>query len=299
MDVMLNERGELLPQYAKEFIHMGALGPMPYGVSPFARAYDYAKRAQVVWRDTGVQPKQVSEAVIDSRPGLELKAWAEEELMLARRQELTAYHVPVPVERFASELPTAGVRPDQAVAQPFAVPAALYGYAQCAKLTQAALDDYNLHMNDARFAGRRLTYQSHLDHLDGLSKLAAGDRDYLTAVTLPGADRQALFSQARASYLAAWDRFQRIIVLYYIDEELLKRIYPAGRDALLNLSDPAERWKQVEAIDAQLATPAYRGGDAYREDRDEYLAYSRRIVARLGVLDGLGAATSRPTATAN
>lgn len=298
MDVMLNERGELLPQYAGEFTHIGPLGPFPYGLSPFALAYDYAKRAQVVWRETGVQPKQVSDAVVDSRPGLELKAWAEEELMLARRQELTAYNEPVPIDRFASEIPTAGIRPDQPIPQPFSVPAALYGYAQCAKLTKAALDDYAMHVNDARFVGRRLTYQSHLDHLDGLSKLSSGDHDYLMAFTAP-ADRPALLAKARAEYVAAWDRFQRIILLYYVDEELLKQIHPAGRDALLNMTDPAERWKLVEAISNQIAD-AYRAADAYADDRNEYLSYCRRIVTRLGVLNGLGMTAERPTpATVN
>src|SRR4029078_9451452 len=73
--------------------------PFPYGVSTFALAYNYAKRAQVIMRVDKQSPLQVSDAVIDSRPAIELKSWSEDEWERGRVAEITAYGMAVPAER--------------------------------------------------------------------------------------------------------------------------------------------------------------------------------------------------------
>ena len=42
--------------------------PYPYGVSPLALGYSYAKRAQLLMELTGQRPLQSSNGVVDSRP---------------------------------------------------------------------------------------------------------------------------------------------------------------------------------------------------------------------------------------
>ena len=88
---------------------------------------------------TGQKPKQLSEAVMDSRPALMLKEWSEEESERARELEMRAFGVPVPPpaqrERFVLEMLAAKVpldtqvdSPDRQSEQAKLLREAIYGY---------------------------------------------------------------------------------------------------------------------------------------------------------------------------
>jgi hypothetical protein len=109
-----NDGSEL--QYLNEY------GPFPYGVSPLALGYNYGKRAQVLQNRTGQRPAQFSRSVVDSRPGLELRGWMEEEWERALAAEARAFGAPVMSNRLERMAATAGL---PATAQPGGNPADL------------------------------------------------------------------------------------------------------------------------------------------------------------------------------
>src|SRR5918993_5574477 len=76
MDPMLDEKGNLLPDAKREVPHLEAFQPYPYGLSPQAIGYSYFKRAQEL-QDNGQRHAQISDLVVDSRPGLSLRMWGE------------------------------------------------------------------------------------------------------------------------------------------------------------------------------------------------------------------------------
>src|SRR4051794_5541463 len=112
-----------------ELQHLEKYQPFPYGISTFALAYNYAKRAQVLMAVDKQSPLQVSDTVIDSRPAVELKGWGEDEFERGRVFEIQAMGGRVPAERLDMEGPTAAVPPDASrITDASAVPAALYSY---------------------------------------------------------------------------------------------------------------------------------------------------------------------------
>src|SRR5262249_17456991 len=86
--------------------------PYPYGVSPWAIAYNYERRAQLLQLFGGQRHAQLSDLVIDSRPALAMRGWADEEREFALRAELEALGKPpaanadrVDFETDSSQLP--------------------------------------------------------------------------------------------------------------------------------------------------------------------------------------------------
>jgi hypothetical protein len=61
--------------------------PFPDGISPFALAYNYYKRAEVLMNVGKQRHAQLSDTVVDSRPALSLKSWVDEEWEQGRRRE--------------------------------------------------------------------------------------------------------------------------------------------------------------------------------------------------------------------
>jgi len=94
-----NDGSEL--QYLKKY------EPFPYGVPPTAMGYNYAKRAEVAMTVGGQRPLQISDTVVDSRPGLMLKQWAEEEAERAVNSESRALGAPREADGHVLELSTA------------------------------------------------------------------------------------------------------------------------------------------------------------------------------------------------
>ena len=288
MDVMLDANGRILPAYEHELRFLKPFEPFPQGLSAFALAYNYAKWAQLRMAETGEEPKHMSDSVIDSRPGLELKSWAEDALERGRRFEMRAFGAGEwPEERFDTELPTADLPLGASPANAWAVPAALHAYARTAQVSAAAIAEYKRHLRNPKYIDKTTLYASHLQHLETLGAVAQGDHDYLrAAMTPPGPERQKLLAAAREAYARTVTSSQQIIIDHYLHEALLEQLLPGAAERVKNpLLSPQARSAMLAEIYARFDahTPGYQ--DEYRHDRLEYRRYGERAVVRLQRID--------------
>ena len=105
-DVVLDENGMILPEFLQprnkplsnapdayngaELQYLARystpeMGGFRYGMPPRAMGFNYYRRAAQIMHETGREHAQLSKSVIDSRPAVCLKLWAESEMERARR----------------------------------------------------------------------------------------------------------------------------------------------------------------------------------------------------------------------
>ncbi|MDQ3441089.1 MAG: hypothetical protein M3478_12150 [Planctomycetota bacterium] len=277
MDPLLDEKGMILPEYAKELVHLTPFQPYPYGITPQALGYNYFKRAQLL-QDAGQRHAQIADLVIDSRPGLSLRMWSEEELERGRRIELAAFGKEVPTERFDMEMPTADVGLATTPAAS-AVREGLYSYDLAAKLAANAIKDYERHL--LKHAINRSTYEFHLAHIKLLEALAAGDRDYLAAQLATGPERDRFAASAAEHYRKSLQAAEYMLVRYHIDDQFVPVLFPPGTSRLNMPPDkvPPQIYRQILMRNQQLLAQA--PNDMHAEDRVEYERYADRSMMRL------------------
>ena len=311
MDPLLDESFRIRPEYlvvrhprpadlppnaewntGQELQYLERYGTFPYGVSTFALGYNYAKRAEVLMNVGKQKPLQLSENVIDSRPALELKTWAEDDWERARRFEIEGLGLQVPTERLDMEMPTASLALDRTIADD-KYDAAVYSYEMVQRLVDDARAEYQRHLNNPAYFDKTALYESHLQAIDAMKQLSAADVAYLRAMrTLDPAERQRVLTQAADAYRAAIGTYQLIVMRHYIDDEVAKELF--GGTRLDSYDLPAERRNQAyQALRKRDETisalePAKR--DTYWEDRMEYDTHIRRAEARLAVIANGGRA---------
>jgi len=263
-----------------ELQHLQRWAPYPYGLSPYALAYAYYKRAQVLERVGNQVHPQLSDLVVDSRPALSLKFWSEDEWERGRRAEIEALALKMPpaaVERTEIELVSMRVPLSGAIVKPSAAERAIYSYDLSVRLCDDAEAEYQTHLR--KHTQNTLTYQNHRDALQAQKHLLAGDRDYLRAMLLPADQRTALLASAKASYEQALIYNRILIVRYLISDPMFVRIAPAGvsKDNLL------DHPQALEGLATQAAQAISAGGEAggYAEDFEEYNRYVTRARNRL------------------
>jgi hypothetical protein len=283
MDPMLDEQGRILPEYEEELAHLIPFGPFPYGLSPQALGYNYFKRSQLL-HDAGQRHAQISDLVIDSRPGLALRMWAEEEIERGRNVELAAFGKEIPTDpeqRFEKELPTADVALTAAPA-PAAVREALYSYEQAAELLEAAQEEYERHL--LKHTINRGTYEFHVEHIEGLLHLAKADHDFLAAQLAGGSERARLAASAADHYRKALQQAEFMLVRYHLDDQFAAELFPPGASRLAADQIPPEMYRQILMRNRELLRRpnAY---DQYGEDRVEYERYAGRAMLRLSQLE--------------
>jgi hypothetical protein len=302
LDPMLDDPGNILPELLKpkyerpanvppgdEYLtgaplqYLAQYQPFHYGISALALGYNYEKRAQVL-QDTSKQVHaNLSPMVLDSRPGLALKAWSEDEWERGRRLELRALNVPVPEERRDMEMATANVALDAPLTDAKAIPEAIDAYDVGARVADDSIPEYERHLKN--YTGNLQNYQSHMDGLKAQAPLMRGDRDYLKAMLTPaGPERQKLLAAAAEQYKLALERNMYIVLRWYMFDEDAKAILPAGktREDLANIPPdqyPAMYAKLLERI-------AARPFDADKDDRSDYQRYLERAQARLKRIGG-------------
>jgi hypothetical protein len=253
--------------------------PYPEGVSTYALAYNYSKRAEVIMNASKQKPLQLSESVIDSRPALELKAWAEEDWERGRAFELKLYGLPAPKERFDMEAPTQVFSLERPFADPQALDRALYSYRNASRIAAAARAEYQRHL--VKFFDKLSIYQSHIEAMEGIEQLTAADADYLDAArTTDPAARTALLRRAAAAYRKSVDIHELTILRYYVEDDVANKFYGVRKPELAMLS--AEKRRQILAKVAEAS--ALNPNDTYVEDRAEYLRYTARARARLQLI---------------
>jgi hypothetical protein len=293
MDPMLDEKGMILPEYSKELVHLAPYQPYPYGITPQALGYNYFKRAQLL-QDAGQRHAQISDLVVDSRPGLSLRMWSEEEIERGRRVELAAFGKEISTERFDLELPTAdiGLATTPAAA---AVREALYSYDVASKLASNAIKDYERHL--LKHAINRSTYEFHLEHIKLLVDLAAGDRDYLAAQLATGEERQRLAASAAEHYRKSLQQSEYMLVRYHIDDQHVPVLFPPGTSRLNMPPDkvPPQMYRQILLRNRELLRQAPY--DMHEEDRQEYERYADRSMMRLEQIEKAGAGATKTAST--
>jgi hypothetical protein len=258
-------------------------------VSPWGFAYNYRKRAQLLQRFGNQKHAQLSEAVIDSRPGGDLKKWGEAEWDLARRMEIQAFNRDIPAERLDMESVTQDVelRPltptEQQLAQ---LKHAIYSYDFAARLWEAADEEYVDHLR--RHTLNLQTYESHRDEMMAERQLVLGDRDYLKGMlTTDAAEREALIKSARHHYERAEVRYALMILRYYVrDEDAMRASYPEGVTPQNFGSEYMSKIDQVTPQEAlgrlgRAIEIAQAKNIEMPEEAAEYLTFIRRADARL------------------
>lgn len=299
---MLDEKGMILPNLVEsksgglaspstdapdgsELQFLKPFEPFPQGLSPYAIGYNYYKRAQVLQSIGKQRHLQLSELVIDSRPALALKSWAEEEWERGRRFEAQAFGVEVPTstERVNLEPATAEVPPTQAPVDLEAAKKALYAYNRAIQIAEASLKEYSRHLS--KYLQSFATYRSHQDTLNALIMAVKGDRDYLMAQLATGTERQRLLQSAKENYQLASERYALIVVRYYTDEEVSSRLLPPDVSRFQLDLDPARPdYLTKLAVTSDRIQRGREAGDQYLEDRSEYMQYLSRANIRIGLI---------------
>jgi len=294
--VILDESSNLLPEFVdpkwekksasgvdfndgSELQYLVPYQPFQFGVSPIAIGYNYYKQAQVMQRFAKQRHTQLSDMVIDSRPGLTLKQWAEEEAERGRRAELRAYGLPLPVDsidKLALETPSITLPTDREPNQKL-IDEALDAYALIPRLADDSIAEYESHLK--LYTGNWQTYESHVDTLIAMREMAIGDHDFLAAQFKIGEDRSKLLTSAADHYKKAANQNYRILLRYYADDQMATRHYPNGMNRTQTKELSSDQLRSVYgAIRAEVMNS---GMDQYAEDRAEYETFINRAEQRI------------------
>jgi hypothetical protein len=302
LDPMLDEHFNLLPELTRpqrprpadlpadqeyndgaDIQYLDKYGPYPDGLSPFALAYNYYKRAEVLMNVGKQRHAQLSDLVIDSRPALSLKAWTEEEWEQGRKRELAAFGIPLPEERLDMELPTANFAPDHAIADRHAAELAADEFDRASRLVPDALAEYTRHISNN--PTNETTYQSHMDEVKAEGALCAADAAYLRAqMASDPAARAALLASAKQQYQQSLFLYEVLMLRYYTDVNHLQAIIPPGYDRFHSTEKKGfDEFSPTQLSQIFLAVNASMGklGDSHQEDRKEFLVYMARVAERL------------------
>jgi hypothetical protein len=276
-------------QDGSELQYLRRFEPFPYGVSPFALAYNYYKRSQVLMEVNKQKHAQLSDLVIDSRPALALKNWSEEEWERGRRAELEAFALRIPSERLDMELPTAGLKLDAPIPRRAPLDEAIYSYRRSAELVLDAITEYERHL--ANDKTNLSTYESHMDGLRAQRALTLGDHHYLRAMdALNPSDQQRAeqIQLARQNYRDAVRLNQLMVLRYFITEDIAQRLFPPGVTRA-NIAQKNLSSEQIEQLWNGVAAVVGSNPNTFQHG-DEWIEFSRyvdRAKTRLGNLPSL------------
>jgi hypothetical protein len=274
-DQPFNDGSEL--QYLKPF------QPFTYGVSPLAIGYNYYMQAQTLQRTTHARHAQLSDQVVDSRPAIALKFWAEEEQEVARRKEQLAFGVTIPTatERINLEMPVANVPLTQKPVDPAKLDEAAYGYDKSAQIAVAARAEYQRHL--ALYGSNLGVYQSHLDGLVATEHFSLADAAYLHAMTATGDARAKYIETAKQEYAVAIYWYELIAMKYYTDDQIIAATLPgADREKLENVPP-----QDLQKASIQIQTAIDKGilQESHVGDRVEFFTYIQRCATRIDLLN--------------
>ena len=261
-----NDGSEL--QYLKDY------QPFLYGVSTFALAYNYEKRAQVLQAVYHQRHAQLNEIIIDSRPGLALKNWSEEEWELGRRAELEAFGQPMPPRRLDLELPATPVLLDSPIKNRASFSEAVYSYKRTVLLTDDAVKEYLRHLTI--YQTNLGLYLSHIDGLRAEHALVSGDLNYLLAIDDP-ANSAEHRKAAIENYREAVRLNELVAMQYYLPDELAQRIFPKG----MTRAEIGKANLTPQQIDEIYLRILPFGSRLLGEDFSEFGRYVDRAVTRL------------------
>jgi hypothetical protein len=200
--------------------------PYPDGVSTFGLAYNYYKRAEVLQNVEQQHHDQLSDLVVDSRPGLSLKFWGEDELEQGRRREIEAFNMNMPedVDQYLNW--TSQIRLSTPLTDRHAFDLALADYAKANRLLPESLEEYRRHIQ--HFPERELQYRSYMEEIRTEIQVGLGDYEYLVAMVCPTAERAGHLAKATEAYRQARHLSNINLLRYYVDRSLVMPSLPSG-----------------------------------------------------------------------
>jgi len=261
--------------------------PFPQGISPNAFAYAYYKRCQILQNIGKQRHAQMSDLVIDSRPALALKVWAEEEWERARNLEIEAFGLTPPAERLDKEGITQTIALD-AQGNEAMLQSAVYCTAMTQRLVDDALVEYQEHIR--RFPNNEYTYRSHMDGLLAMAAIVKGDQLWIEARSAKGQARIDKLDAAAQAYRQGIARNGRIILRYYTDDGTFARVAPQGATRLDVPTIPDDMVAPMISLASVYLKVSQN--DIYGEDRGEYERYIQRAQARLRTIEAARADAS-------
>jgi hypothetical protein len=281
------------------------MGGFRFGLSPLALSYNYYKRAAVIQATTGRKHLYMTDTVIDSRTGVTLKMWAEEEWERARRFEHQLLNVPIPrdsSDRWYLEPGTAAAKLNTPLADRSEqarrwLEEALFAYRRSADVGRHAVVEYERHARDMSNAVTLDTYASHVDHALALAALVEGDRAYLAALAaqagfdppvVPPEPLPSLLKASADGYQKAIDQYYRIMLRYYVQDDVATAVFPRFYP---QITDLATAKSTIAKVDARLFPAVFAATreflkknnrpDIHAGDIIEYETYIQRATQRL------------------
>jgi hypothetical protein len=301
-DQRFNDGAEL--QYVADFHNDdGSLWTFPYGMSPYALAYSYFKRAEFQQTIGAQRHLQLGSKVISARPALSLYKWTEEEWQRGRRLEIEfLLDTEAPVgDEIDRERITAGIPPSTTLQRTPLADEALFSYDRAVQITRLAKTAYLAHLR--RFVEEEPTYRSHFDWMDGLGALNQADATYLRVLLAEGDEKRSLARRARDEYEQAVGALIVSVLRYYVTDEAIVEIFPKGKNDPMRkheivgqLSIP-ERRETLTKLNDRLQQEQFA-----LEQRDEIVEFSHyisRADQRMKMLDAFLASPATTPATGN
>lgn len=315
--VLLDADGKILPEFLNPEKGLGGngqyngaelqflgkydqTGGFPDGVSPLALAYNYYKRAQMIMATTSQRHLQLSDSVIDSRPAIAARTWAEEEWGRGRLKEMIVFGIQPKdeIEKLdritlaglpANIPPKAQVKIDPAQAKQ-EIELALFAYQRCAEVSADAEAEYRRHITNPLYSSNAELYQSHIAIVQALALEAKADHDYLElaaagsgVLPLPaGTTAEALHKKTIDEYQSAINAYNKVMVRYFVDLELANRTYPAITKRELG---KAYQRSDIEEADPKvypaLILAIQKQDPNFSSDSEEFLNYVKVAKQRL------------------
>jgi hypothetical protein len=253
--------------------------PYPYGVSPWALAFNYERRSQLLQQLGGQRHAQLSDLVIDSRPALAMRGWADEEREFALRNELEVAGKPpaVNAERTDFETDSLALPLNITPQNKKLIDEAIFEFGRSSDLYTRADKEFAQHI--LRFKQSEQTYESHRAGAQVMIHLSAGDRDYLKWLTAPAEQKAALVASATNEYNRAIALARVYILKFSVWDPIAEKIYPKGVTRQ-NVNEQTPDLAQL-ADRSIVAMRQAMGNDAFQEDSGEFLKYMDRSITHI------------------
>jgi hypothetical protein len=253
--------------------------PYPYGVSPWALAFNYERRSQLLQQLGGQRHAQLSDLVIDSRAALAIRGWADEEREFALRAELDVAGKPpaVNAERTDFETDSLALPLNITPENKKLIDEAIFEFGRSSDLYTRADKEFAQHI--LRFKQSESTYESHRAGAQAMIHLSAGDRDCLKWLTAPGDQKADLVASATKEYNRAIALSRVYILKFSVWDQIAEKIYPKGVTRQ-NVNEQTPDLAQI-ADHSIVAMRQAMGNEAFQEDSGEFLKYMDRSITRI------------------
>ena len=273
-----------------ELQYLAPYQPFKYGLNATAMGYNYAKKAQVALTVGGQRPLQISDTVVDSRPGLILKQWGEDENDRGVTAEAEAFGATPTADIHGMTVANSARALDAKASSPSKLQEAIDAFRLSSRVCQDGIKEFRRHMSTPQYVNPFQSYTSHIEELEAMSAMSGAEGSYLAGLnaTVTG-ERDALLKKAVDDYLIARANYERLTLRYATEESIAQKYYRGtGRNAALDTQNPQDLHQlYLRAMaDVRQLPPNQR---EYDDQRDDYTSMVTHADARLRVLGAYNA----------